>query len=267
MAASFVVYIDESGDEGFVFSPNREGSSRWFVLAAVVTRKEYDLETVKLVDDVRASLKYQRKPLHFRRMKHEHRLVYIDRIAKAKLRVLVVGVHKPSLHEPEKFQQKSVLYHYATRMLLERVSWFCRDHRVSQDKGNGRAEIVFSNRSGTSYAEMKTYFELLRRKSELDDVRIDWSVIDPSAVRAINHDKYMGLQIADACASAFYYGLQINPQGFNEPRYVNMLQPVVYRHRNTYRGYGLKLIPAEINKLLRTDPNLSWVNERYSWNQ
>jgi hypothetical protein len=37
MAASFVVYIDESGDEGFVFKPDGSGSSRWFVLGAAVT--------------------------------------------------------------------------------------------------------------------------------------------------------------------------------------------------------------------------------------
>ena len=36
MAASFVGYVDESGDEGFKFTA---GSSAWFVLSAVITRK------------------------------------------------------------------------------------------------------------------------------------------------------------------------------------------------------------------------------------
>ena len=35
MSASFVVYVDESGDEGFSFG---QGSSDWFVLSAVITR-------------------------------------------------------------------------------------------------------------------------------------------------------------------------------------------------------------------------------------
>jgi hypothetical protein len=43
MAATFVVYIDESGDEGFAFS---EGSSEWFILSGVVTRKAKDLATL-----------------------------------------------------------------------------------------------------------------------------------------------------------------------------------------------------------------------------
>ena len=51
MTCSFVVSIDESGDEGFA-----TGSSEWFVLSAVVTRKCNDLEAVKLVDRVRTLL-------------------------------------------------------------------------------------------------------------------------------------------------------------------------------------------------------------------
>lgn len=74
MASTFVVYIDESGDEGVKFA---DGSSEWFVLSAVITRRATDLETVKLVDDVRQALgKPDKKPLHFRDLRHEHRLRY-----------------------------------------------------------------------------------------------------------------------------------------------------------------------------------------------
>lgn len=47
---TFIAYVDESGDEGFSFG---RGSSDWFVLAAVITKQNNDLETVKLVDRVR----------------------------------------------------------------------------------------------------------------------------------------------------------------------------------------------------------------------
>jgi hypothetical protein len=46
MTASFVAYVDESGDEGFKFLPNEQGSSRWFVLSAMVIRREKDLQVV-----------------------------------------------------------------------------------------------------------------------------------------------------------------------------------------------------------------------------
>ena len=137
---SFVAYVDESGDEGFAFKGPRTGSSHWFVLSAVVTRKPWDLETVKLVDELRQHLSYKpRKPLHFRKMKHEHRLPYVQHIAAGRIRTVTVLVHKPSIAEPEKFAERNRLYHYTTRLLLERVSWFCRDNRMSGDPGDGSA--------------------------------------------------------------------------------------------------------------------------------
>ncbi len=39
MHSSFIAYIDESGDEGFHFKDDGRGSSRWFVLSAVVFRR------------------------------------------------------------------------------------------------------------------------------------------------------------------------------------------------------------------------------------
>lgn len=71
MTASFTIYIDESGDEGFVFQPNERGSSRWLVLSAVVFRKSNDLQAVHLMREVRVRLgKEPKKALHFREMKH-----------------------------------------------------------------------------------------------------------------------------------------------------------------------------------------------------
>src|SRR5947209_11584199 len=118
MSASFVVYIDESGDEGLQFGG---GASEWFVLAATVTRKSTDLETVKLVDAVRAQLgRAPHKPLHFRDLRHEHRVPFIDRIASAPLRAVTVLVHKPSILAPEVFRKAHLLYFYSVRQLLER---------------------------------------------------------------------------------------------------------------------------------------------------
>jgi hypothetical protein len=118
--ASFVVYIDESGDEGFKFAA---GSTEWFILSAVVIEKANDLKVVKLIDTVRALLERKDKePLHFRKMKHEHRVPLIHAIAQANLKLITVMVHKPSIVNIENFEQKYRLYFYATRLLLERVS-------------------------------------------------------------------------------------------------------------------------------------------------
>ena len=138
ISSSFSVYIDESGDEGFVFQPNERGSSRWLVLSAAVFRKSNDLDAVRLMRDVREKLeKAKKKALHFRELKHEQRVPYVRAIGEAKLRTVSMLIHKPSLKEPEKFQSEShLLYRYVTRLLLERVSWLCRDqHRDGEGDG------------------------------------------------------------------------------------------------------------------------------------
>jgi len=242
MGIGFYVYIDESGDEGFKFDQPGRGSSRWFVLSAVVTRAEHDRDAVRAVEKARLLLgRSPREALHFRNLKHEHRLPYIAKIVEARLRLVSVLIHKPNILEPEKFtSEPHLLYRYATRYLLERVSWLCRDHRRKSDD---MARILFSNRSCMSYTDLRAYLQLLKDKTNDLDVRIDWSTFDPKDVEARTHDALMGLQIADATASAFYMACELTPQGFNEPRYANMLKSVVYSHEQQFIGYGLKFWP------------------------
>ncbi len=254
---TFVVYVDESGDEGFAFS---RGSSDWFVVSAVITRKATDLETVKLVDRVRARLgKPPKKPLHFRDIKHEQRLPFVTEISAEQLRAVSVLVHKPSLKEPEKFQERHRLYHYTVRYLLERVSWYCRDHRSSKDSGDGTAEIVFSNRSGVSCDEMKNYLMVLEGMTGPFDVRVAGSVIKTNQISEFSSGRRMGLQIADAVASSAFYAVQPSRHGYVEDRYIRILKPVVYHHHRQYLGYGLKFWPREVSEIVTSDERLNWV--------
>lgn len=55
MNPTYTAYIDESGDEGFSFD---EGSSSWSVISAVVIKKHLELNTVKLLDEVRVLMRY-----------------------------------------------------------------------------------------------------------------------------------------------------------------------------------------------------------------
>jgi hypothetical protein len=258
MGIGFRVYIDESGDEGFKFDQPGGGSSRWFVLAAVVTREEHDLPTVKLVDRVRQRLnKPARAVLHFRKLRHEHRLPFVYEISKGRLRAVSVLIHKPSILEPEKFVcEPHLLYRYATRYLLERVSWLCRDHRRDP---NDVAKILFSKRSCMSYDDIRAYLHRLKDRTNEFGVRIDWSTIDAAKIEARTHDSLMGLQIADAIASSFYMACELSPQGFNEPRYAQMLKPVLYRHEKQAIGYGLKFWPRDANEC--TEPHFDWLKE------
>lgn len=254
----FKVYIDESGDEGFVFRPDGAGSSRWLVLSAIVIRKERDMALVRLLSDMRQMLgKPPKQQLHFSDLRHEQRVPYIRKLSVVPLRTVSVIIHKPSIRDPEKFQaEKFLLYRYATRLLLERVSWLCRDH-ADPAKGGASAEVIFSNRSIMSYEDLRDYLRLLKDQSDPMDVRIDWSAIDPQRVSAVNHDKLAGLQAADAVASSLFYAVQPNRFGEAEDKYATLLRPTYYRHKQTTIGYGLKFWPEDLQKLESANPQLA----------
>ena len=104
MKPSFVVYIDESGDEGFVFRDDGSGSSRWFVLSAAVIRRQNDLQMVSCLKEVRDVLgKAPKTPLDFVDLKHEQRVPYIRRVCNLPIRTMSVMVYKPLIQEPDKF--------------------------------------------------------------------------------------------------------------------------------------------------------------------
>jgi hypothetical protein len=256
--SSFVVYVDESGDEGFVFNEDRSGSSRWFVLAAVVVPTAIELETVKLVDRLRALLSWDRKSLHFRKMLHEMRVPYVALIAEANLRVAIVAVHKPSIGNREALKGRSLLYHWAVTRLLSEVSKCCRN-MFNGVCGDGTAEIVFSKRAGTPCLPLQAHIRAIAAQPSSVDFSIDWAIIKPEQIVTIEHDDRMGLQIADACASSFYYGLQANRFGFNEPRYATILTPVVSGSQGASLFEAIAIIPDAARKVCQMHCELAWL--------
>ena len=248
MKSSFIAYVDESGDEGFVFNADGSGSSRWFVLSAAVIRQTDDLQMVSCLKEVRSVLKKESKtPLHFVDLKHEQRVPYIRRVGELPIRTVSVLVYKPLIAEPEKFQNtKYLLYRWATRLLLERVSWLVRDQR-RPGEGDGFTDVIFSNRSNMSYEDIRDYLRLLLKESEANpsQVQIDKTVIDPDRISAVEHSKLAGLQVADAVASGFHFALKVNRYGETETGYLPHLKKTIYRHKAEALGYGLKLWPED----------------------
>jgi hypothetical protein len=257
MPSSFVTYIDESGDEGFVFKPDGSGSSRWFVLSAAVLRHTNDRQSVACLKEVRTLLgKPPKYPLHFVDLRHEQRIPYVRRIGALSLRTVSVLVYKPLITEPEKFQHdKYLLYRYATRLLLERVSWLCREHR-RPGEGDGFTDIIFSNRSNMSYEEIRSYLRLLRQRAadNPEGVQLDPTAIDPERISTVEHSKLAGLQVADAVASSAYLAVKRNRYGEAEPAYLSLLAKTIYRHKGIALGYGLKVWPEDIETIKTKAP-------------
>ena len=264
MSASFRAYIDESGEEGFKFRVKLDEprSSDWFVLSAFVTRKTTDLETVKVIGQVRQEFGLPpKKHIHWKKLKHLQKVRYAQIMSGLRARVVSVLVHKPSLLEPEKFRERYRLYFYAVRYLMERLSWLARDrHDLSKWGGDGTMEVVFSNRQGMSYGEMRDYLARLKlQKENGKDIRIDFDKVPIERISATTPGRSMGLQLADAAAGAHFNGLERDAFGNTEPRYVTLLAPIMYKHQGLVFGYGRKVVPREVVERLEDDGNLKWL--------
>lgn len=99
--------------------------------------------------------------------------------------------------------------------------------------------------------------QTLKTKSDPMKVRINWDVIDPYSVSAVDHSKLAGLQIADAVASSFYYAVNLNRYREIEDKYARLLLPNCYRHKGIALGYGLKFWPEELQKLKSANPHIA----------
>ena len=257
---SFTVFIDESGDGGFVFKPDGSGSSRWLILSAVIVRKKNGGKIVELMKQIRVTLGAQpRQALHFVKLDHARRVAYARAIGEAPfLRTVSVLIHKPSLREPEKFQsEKDLLYRYACRYLLERVSWLCEETHITGE-GSGLAEVIFSNRDQMSYDALRDYLCLLRdAAARTPSQQMAWKHLDPAHVRAVQHTQLAGLQLADGVASGLYAAVTPNRFGDVEDRYVRLLEPTFRKHKGQVLGFGLKFWPDDLDLLKAKSPHLA----------
>lgn len=257
MNPSFVVYVDESGDEGFTFLPENKGSSRWLVLSAVVYRTSNVLASLQCLKQARAVLGMDpKKAFHFSEMKHDHRMVLMQHISQCAFRTVSVISYKPHIPDPETYQaNKNLLYRYLTRLLIERVSWLCRD-TLRPGEGDGSAEIVFSDRASMSYVLLRSYIELLRQQAAMSgQVKIHWPAIITDQIRAVAHSQLAGLQVADAVASSTYSAIRFNRYGMADPTYVAHIRGHAYRHKQSCWGYGLKFV-SRYDKLKEEMPHL-----------
>ncbi len=101
-----------------------------------------------------------------------------------------------------------------------------------------------------------TIGELLLQQSDANpqQVQIDPTVIDPERIRAVEHSKLAGLQVADAVASGFHFALKRNRYGETETSYLPHLKKSIYRHKGAAMGYGLKLWPEDFSTVKTKAP-------------
>lgn len=247
VAILYRAYIDESGDEGFKWNPDGTGSSTWFVLAAVIVRSDVDLVVSRTINEIKQEIRVPpQKPLHWAdRWKHEEKKYISQTIGRTDITISYVAINKRKLDKTETLRKPPALYFWATRLLLERVSWFVDDN-------NGLVDCIFENRARMSYDALTTYIRNLIDSGE-HEIR---PVI--RNISSANKIQYKLLQMADSCASALMAAVQPDRFGNLELQYVWNLREKLYRRKGKQLGYGLKIFPNDA--IEPGDTRYAWIN-------
>ena len=257
MPYGFEIFIDEFGDEGFRFRQlPAQGSSEWLILSAVMVPLEAVPQVIETMREVRNL--FSRAPTyapHFVDLNHGQRVAWISRIVQIfrNLRIASVLIHKPTLQKRALFSQKDRLYFYATRYLIERISWFCRDYHKFSPQGDGTAKIIFSQRKGMKYEYLRSYLAILNLASPSPGdewiaylragINIHWPSIKIDQVEAAPHSSQAGLQMADAVASGLRSALEYGAYGQTEHRFATAF------HQITHSVPTKKGRPKELSQL------------------
>lgn len=256
----FVAYIDEAGDDGLatVKPLDKNGSSEWLVLGAVVIDAAREAESLTWVRDIIKDFSHHQGPgLHFRNLNSAKKRLACASIATRPLRCFALASNKKNMKGysnpwAELIPSKNWFYCWLTRLLLERVTYFAKQRGIAQHGEPRKLKIIYSERGGMSYAQLDAYFSWLKLRSDADQLvlplgDLQWEVMDRNLLEVHNHSARAGLQLADVVASAFFKAADIYDTRGCDPQFAKLLEPRMGRDPDTQAGkvmgYGVKLMP------------------------
>jgi hypothetical protein len=232
------VYIDEAGDRGI-----SSRSADHFVVSATIVRDDHQAAVRTELATLRSAL--GRRPgqvLHFQKFSHSQRLKAVQDIGASGIDAITsVVLCKRGFDQPDPagdlayITNPDPMYLWAVRLVLERISWYIRDH------GGGEAIVTFAHVRHFPSEKLHDYRRALQRA----DTNISWPAFDGHPFRIASPDRIELLQVADTAASALFRAVEPDEFGNVERRYLEELVPKLYRRGSTQvTSYGLKVFPT-----------------------
>lgn len=266
-SAGYTAYIDESGCDGFKFD---EGSTNWLVLAAVVSRTANLAQYQAALNSARVALrKADKERWRFKTYKETNsdavKWAVVDAFSKTRCQAVAVAVFKPGLVRQGWAENPGDLYFHASKFLVERLSFACRDADRKRAEPNRTCQVIFSKRGGLRYDRFQGYMRRLRAEAAHGS-KTDWRFIDPEAVSDEPHSDWNAAHLAaDYLASSFGWAFNRRDQGVFEPRFARLWRDRVYSYGGRYVGNGLKVWPDEGLDELRADPIGDLIRAGFNW--
>ena len=232
------VYVDEAGDRGM-----NPASSDHFLVSALIVPDALDAQLRLELANLRAQL--GRKPgqvLHFRKLTHPQKIKAAQDLAGSSVSVITSAIickrtlagtgpagQTPYITNPDP------MYLWALRLLLERVSWWIRDH------GGTSSVVTFAHIKNFQTQKLHAYRNALANSQ----TAIHWPSFAGHQFRFAGTNAIELLQLADTCASAIYQAVEPDAYGNFEERYLRALAPKLYRYgQSPVTSYGLKVFPV-----------------------
>lgn len=254
---SFHAFIDESGDEGFIFKePPERASSEWFILSAVVIRDKLRVPVSNDLNNTIGKFEAEHRKVHFSKLNHDQRKHVAKILGGTRVRLIHVCINKQKLPPGHGLDANRRLHRYAIRLLLERISWLCRDNAVAGE-GDGRCKLNFAHCKNLSYAMVGEYLDKLKGS----ETAIHWPSLDTANINVDASENSIWLRTADIAASGIAKALEIGPHGLCEDTFARLLRPVAYTYKTgKCLGYGLKFLlpPPEVEK--EKDNRYQWLS-------
>lgn len=254
----YIAFIDESGCDGDKFD---KGSSEFLILSAVVgigvMQSEIDMRCDIIRNMAQKSDDWQIPK--FEKANPAIRWAACQHFAELPFYATHVIIHKPSIREVKLRTDRNRLYRYASKLLVERISWIC-DSLHSPGAPGELCEIVFSQDLSRCYDSFKSYIAILSTARHRIATSIKWKHISAEHITDAPFRKNIGLLLADFHASALGLASEKKKFGQFDERYARMLgEPILKSAQRSAFGYGYKFWPAEAEPLYMNDPRFTWM--------
>lgn len=265
----FTAYIDESGCDGFDFDG---GSTDFIVIGAVIFRTS---KLSQFEEAVAAARPLCRKADDWTfgsfkdlRNSQSQRWILAKCFSALKCQVVAVAVHKPSLQEEGWREKKSDLYFQASKFLVERISWSCRDTHSVLPESDPRVRIIFSKRGHLRFEEFAQYMRVLRGDPSAYSTNADWNHLDPDLVESEQHSDANPCHLAaDHFAAAVGAAINHIPAQMHmfDDRFARLWANRFYKANGRIVGNGFKIWPNEGYNILKVEPRGEWAKLSLQW--
>lgn len=219
-----VLYVDESGEEGFA-----KTSSEWLILGGVLQPSHVRKNIITEYDTFKNDHCQNNWHFHFQKASHDMTLGFINAMCRTDIRAVAVAIHKPSITSQSNFSKKYYLYFYALRLLLERATVWSRDHCKEE------LYLYLSARRGLTTKDFENYLTRVETSPFTSRDGMAWSHLKRQEFEIRDNKELRGLQFADCVASALGKAIEKSQYGTHEDRYIKKLHKCFHQDSLTYR--------------------------------